>query len=64
MKNKLRRGLASDEEHNFKTRAGILSGPEEEICGHNNGSIKFLFRSSYRIKVQNFSNKAFLFQEE
>ena len=29
MKNKLRRGLASDEEHNFKTRAGIPSGSED-----------------------------------
>ena len=29
MKNKLRSGCASDEEHNFKTRAGIPSGPED-----------------------------------
>ena len=29
MKSKLRSGLASDEEHNFKTRAGIPSGPED-----------------------------------
>ena len=28
MKNKLRRGLASDEEHNFRTLAGIPSGLE------------------------------------
>ena len=29
MKNKLRSGLASDEEHNFRTLAGIPSGPED-----------------------------------
>ena len=29
MKNKLRSGLASDEEHNFKSRAGTPSGPED-----------------------------------
>ena len=29
MKNKLRSGLASDEEHNFGTLAGIPSGPED-----------------------------------
>ena len=28
MQNKLQSGLASDEEHIFKTRAGIPSGPE------------------------------------
>ena len=29
MKNKLRSGLASDEENNYKTRTGIPSGPED-----------------------------------
>ena len=29
MKDKLRSGLTSDEEQNFKTRAGIPSGPED-----------------------------------
>ena len=29
MKNKLRSGLASDEELNFRTLAGIPSGPED-----------------------------------
>ena len=28
MKSKLRSGLTSDEKHNFKTRAGVTSGPE------------------------------------